>query len=327
MSGNEFIDADFRVVRNIPLSDTRGELVFNSDFPYDNISAAVVAPVAGSTLNVALEYDFEQFPPTNLDNGLTFSGLQGNTANIVAYSNFDGITLTQYLLTTDNTKYPILITDDFLRWAVPPFYINPNMVYKPFGSYKNLKTGEFVVFGEGGDTAANDGTTAIKSYSNFITSMNGLSWSNLKYNNPYLNKITGYSVDKTSDLGVAVGDGSDYSISILAGNTENGEIWLPIQGSKQLISDPKGIIRGSSWIVYGDKGASGTYSVVESKDGLVWTGVTGITGSISSADINQFTGQVIAISNEISSAKIFQRDLIIQSQYAHLYLKHLFLNK
>ena len=107
MSGNEFIDADFRVVRNIPLSDTSGELVFNSDFPYDNISARVVEPIAGLTLNVALEYDFEQYPPRNLDNGLTFTSLVPDTANIVNYSNFNGITLTQYLLTTDNTQYPI----------------------------------------------------------------------------------------------------------------------------------------------------------------------------------------------------------------------------
>ena len=273
MSGNEFIDADFRVVRNIPLSDTSGELVFNSDFPYDNISARVVEPMAGSTLNVALEYDFEQFPARNLDQGITFFALVPDTSNIVEYANYDGITLTQYLLTTDNTQYPILITDDYLRWAVPPSTLNPYSIYKAYGSYRDKKNNQFIVFGEGGIGASG------QQYSNFITSTNGLSWSNLRYNNPYLDIINSFSVDKTSDIGVAVGSGSTYSISILAGNTANGEIWLPIQGSRQLISNPKGVIRGSSWIVYGDPGASGLYSIVESQDGLIWSGVTGVTGA------------------------------------------------
>lgn len=301
MSSNEFINADFKVVQNTPLSDTSGELVFNSDYPYDNISAAVVAPVAGSTLNVALEYDFEQYPPKNLDQGITFFALVPDTANTVEYANYDGITLTQYLLTTDNTQYPILITDDYLRWAVPPSTLNPYSIYKAYGSYRDKKNNQFIVFGEGGIGASG------QQYSNFITSTNGLSWSNLKYNNPYLDKIKGYSVDKTSDLGVAVGEGLTYSISILAGSTANGEIWLPIEGSRGLISNPKGIIRGSSWIVYGDHGASGLYSIVESQDGLIWTGVTGVTGSIITADINQFNGTVLAGTNT-SPSRIFKRD-------------------
>jgi len=302
-------DPTFFVVQTTPLSDTSGEIIFNSNFPYDNITAKVISPAVGSTANIPLEYDFQGYPPGNLDKGVTFTGLVPNSENIVEYLGNTGITLANFLITTDNIKYPILITDDYSRWATPPSDVNSNSIYNAYGTYTDKKNKEFVVFGEGGQNIAKDGSTAIQTYSNFITSTDGLVWSNMTYNNPFLNKIKSYSVDKSADIGVAIGEGSDYSISILAGTTANGQIWLPIEGSKQLISNPKGIIRGSSWIVWGDKGSSGSFSIVESRDGLVWTGVTGMENPIMSADINQFNGKVIAAI--VSPARrLIQRDPI-----------------
>jgi hypothetical protein len=307
----------FYVVNNTPLSDTSGQLVFNSDFPYDNIDARVVSPQAGTSLNVALPYDFLVYPPQNDDQGITFTNLIGNTANYINYYDYAGITLTKYLVTTSNIKYPILITDTYTRWAAPPSDVNITSIFKANGSYRDKKNNLFVVFGEGGITGPKDGSTGYtQTYSNFMTSEDGLVWSNMTYNNPFLDSIEGFSVDKTSDLGVAVGRGSSFSISILAGSTANGQMWLPIQGSKLLISGPKGIIRGSSWIVYGERindgGIQGSHSIVESQDGLVWEGVSGMVDPIHDADINQFTGTVLAISSISggSNTKIFQRNPI-----------------
>ena len=307
MSNNEFINADFKVVRNTPLSDISGELIFNSDFPYDNISAIVTSPRAGITANnIALEYDFEQYPPNNLDQGITFTNLVPDTENIVEYSNFDGITFVQYLVTTDNPEYPILITDDYKRWAVPPHTLNSNMISKAHGSYRDRRNNQYVVFGEGSIGASG------QRYSNFVTSVDGLSWSNMKYDNPYLDIVRGYATENVVDIGIAVGEGSTYSIAILAGTTATGEIWLPVIDSKYLIDSPKGIIRASSWIIYGEKGASGFYSLLESVDRLTWGGIeftNGIPEIINTADIDQFTGTVIASSNT-PPARIFRRDPI-----------------
>ena len=86
------------------------------------------------------------------------------------------------------------------------------------------------------------------------------------------------------------------SITILAGNPGNNQMWMPIPDSISLISDPKGVVRGPSWFVYGNKG-TGTNSLCESINGLEWSGVTGIIeDSIVSFDVNQFTNVCMASS-------------------------------
>ena len=299
------------IINTIPESDVSGSILFNSDFPYDNILSRpqIVGNTGDTGLNgseqvLPLSYDFSLYPPANDSSTASYTGLVPDSSNVILYTDAGGITYTNYLLTTSNHRYPILISDNYIRWAAPVGSLNPFMVYTANGSYRDYKNNQWVVYGEGGVTYSNISPETTMTYSNFITSNNGLTWSGIKYNNPYLSNITGYVVDSVSDIGIAVGEGSTSSISILAGSPGNNQMWLPIINSNSLISQPTGVVRGPSWIVYGNKG-SGSNSLCESNNGLEWAGVTAITeDSIVSVDVNQFTNVCMAS----SGSKLFIRD-------------------
>lgn len=293
------------IINTIPESDKTGSIVFNSDIPYDNILTrprvnsgvdTTTAVTGGTNQTVRLPYNFDLYPPSNDNNAAAYDRLVPDSENVILYSDYGGITYTNYLLTTENIDYPVLITDNYSRWAVPPYRINPQFIYSAKGCCRDFKNDEWVVFGVGGSTFTSGGDP--KTFSNFITSKNGLVWSGLKYNNPYLDSISAYTVDNVSDIGIAIGEGSTYSMAILAGSSADKQGWFPIVNSNELMIKPKGIIRGPSWIVYGSTGNSNDSSIIESTNGLVWTGITGIYKNIISADINQFSGKCMAISTD-----------------------------
>ena len=300
------------IINTIPDSDVSGRIVFNSDFPYDHILTrprtdsdgidTTTSLTGGLNQNIPLKYDFSFYPPGNDSSTASYIALTPDYANVILYAGNGGLTMTNYLLTTSNPKYPILITDSYSRWAAPSSRLNTCMIYSANGCYRDYINNQWVVYGQGGLISSIGGLPT--QYSNFITSNDGLLWSGMKYNNPYLDSINGYAVDSQSDIGIAIGQGSTYSISILAGKVGNNQAWFPILNSNSLITQPIGIIRGPSWIVYGSTG-SGTNALCESINGFEWTGVSSITDtSIITADINQFTNTCMAC----SSTNFYMRD-------------------
>ena len=258
---------------SFPLTDTSGEILFNSTIPYRSIEAGVdsgdgVNVVPTSLTGINLEFDFRYEFGKNQGVTCGFTGLVPDTENIILYSGSSGITFSNYVLTTSDRDYPVLISDDNTRWGTPPFYSSQGsknlLPYNPVKTVYNNLLGFWFMLGSNLDNNN-------ERRPNISLSRDGLNWTDSDLNIPFLDSITDVSFDTLGNF-IVIGSGVSYTAAYIL----QTKVAVPILSSKTLFPNPYGVTRGRSWFINSSEG------VHESTNGIDW--VKTITGNITYLD-------------------------------------------
>ena len=268
------------------ISDIAGTISFSTNIPYCVLDTGLQdsgntgSILSGNHVGVTMNYNTVIYPPQT--DGITagYTGLAPDSANIMLYNVAEGITMANYMITTTNSLYPIVYSDNYQRWAFPSNLGSGNLPSNILKCVINPVSKFWYTFGSAGSSGST-GSNVNCSYSK-----DGIVW-NL-FNCPFMSNIVDLSFDQYG-MGLAVGYGGVYNIAILS----NDMLWFPLESSSwknnsYSIGDILGIKRGSSWYVYG------TFGIYESTNGYDWT-LTFTTETIISLDFNDI-GKIFAVS-------------------------------
>jgi hypothetical protein len=278
----------------VPLTDISGDIIFNSTVPYRNILAGKdsgdgIQFSPGSETGGTLEFNFYNSDGKNNDLRSGFTGLIPNYENIILYKGSSGITFANYILATDNTDYPILISDNKKIWATPPFYLTNGQTNKrvPFRVVKilfNKFDNSWYMVGSNNNNSSG--------YRNLVKSFDGLSWFTEDLSLKYLDFIEDLSFDKYGSC-ILIGSGNDYSACMII----NTSVCVPILSSKTLFPNPRRVIRGPVWFIFSDNG------IFESTNGIDW--VRKVQVSITSVDYSDINN--IALAHSLQNDRFYKR--------------------
>lgn len=278
----------------VPLTDISGDIIFNSTVPYRNILAGKdsgdgIQFSPGSETGGTLEFNFYNSDGKNNDLRSGFTGLIPNYENIILYKGSSGITFANYILATDNTDYPILISDNKKIWATPPFYLTNGQTNKrvPFRVVKilfNKFDNSWYMVGSNNNNSSG--------YRNLVKSFDGLSWFTEDLSLKYLDFIEDLSFDKYGSC-ILIGSGNDYSACMII----NSSVCVPILSSKTLFPNPRRVIRGPVWFIFSDNG------IFESTNGIDW--VRKVQVSITSVDYSDINN--IALAHSLQNDRFYKR--------------------
>lgn len=275
------------VVAIVPDTDTTGHITYDSDIPYlgvqifDTVSNnAGVTVYSGSKASSEFVYDLNAVPPSNSLLTVGISNLAPNTETTLYAVPFSGLTYANVIISTESLLY---VTDDFVQFAVGETPLSVSATSRVPSTLTNLK------YSKGNYYACGEGASNI---TNFGFSDNGVFW-NTDAKNPYLTDVYDIAFDSRG-MGVAVGLGDDYCISLLMQN----KVWMPVLDSKDMfyndglkrIDPPKLIINAKRWYAVSD------YGLYQSYNGITWsdmsnsfTGLTFADGSLFNKETNILT--------------------------------------
>ena len=273
-------------VTSVPtgLSDTTGEISFSTNIPYCVLDTGLQDPsntgsiLSGDHVGVTMKYDIAIYPPQ--PDGVTsgYIGLAPDYENIILYNVVQGITMANYMITSTNSLYPIIYSDNYQRWAFPSNLGSGNLPSNILKAVINPVSKIWYTFGLTGSTGSN---------ANCSYSTNGIVWN--PFNCQFMPNIVDLAFDQYG-MGIAIGYGGRSDIAYLL----NDSLWFPTidpnwlnQGNS--LGTNIGIKRGSSWYVYG------SYGIIESTNGYDWV-QTYSDYTINSLDFDDI-GNVFAITS------------------------------